>query len=101
MNVTKFLINSLMVIASVDDYRVSARQFARLIKPDSPAWSRVYNTGPNGACSGKGMWLWAGSYLSKLVYAGYVYRHYDEYCCATYGLLNKGWELLRNEGKIK
>lgn len=95
MKVTKFLIKSLKAIAEAKDYRVSASQFAEIMKPDSSAWRRVYNTGPNGACRGKGMWLWAGSYLSKLVYAGYCYRHLDEYCHSEYGLLAKGWDIVR------
>lgn len=40
-------------------------QFARKMWPDSKGWNKVSNQG-NGATSGKGMWLSAGSYLAKL-----------------------------------
>lgn len=94
MKETKFLIKSLKAIAEAKDCRASARQFAQLMFPDSPAWSRVYKIG-HGSTSGKGMWLWGGSYLSKLVDAGYCYRHLDEYCRSEYGLLAKGWDIVR------
>ncbi|KKL99527.1 hypothetical protein LCGC14_1813570 [marine sediment metagenome] len=51
---------------------MAPKWFASCMWPDSPAWKWHYNTGPNGATAGKGMWLCAGSYLSKLVKMGYV-----------------------------
>ena len=56
---------------------MSARDFARKMWADSPAWSRVYNIG-HGATSGKGMWLCGGSYLAKLKKRGLadeIYSH--------------------------
>jgi len=52
---------------------LSARFFAEKMWPDSDGWKRVSNQG-NGATSGKGMWLSAGSYLSKLKRLGYLHR---------------------------
>lgn len=52
---------------------LSARQFAKLFWPNSAGWSRVKNQG-RGATHGKGMWLAAGAFLSKLERQGLVGR---------------------------
>ena len=49
-----------------DNPNLTANWFAQKMWPDSKGHTRSYNTG-NGATSGKGMWLAAGSYLAKLV----------------------------------
>ena len=51
---------------------IAAREFAMKMWPNGK-WNRIYNTG-NGATSGKGMWLSAGSYLAKLHNRGLVSR---------------------------
>ncbi len=72
---------------------LTARDFAQEMWEDSPAWKRSYNTG-NGATRGKGMWLCAGSYLSKLRYKGLIYVDYDR-GYSLYTLSNKGRGLLK------
>lgn len=48
-----------------------AKTFALKMWPDSPKHNKLSNTG-NGATSGKGMWLCAGSYLNRLKKKGIV-----------------------------
>lgn len=71
---------------------LTASDFAKEMWANSPAWKRSYNTG-NGATRGKGMWLCAGSYLSKLRYKGLVYVDYDR-GYSLYTLSSRGRELL-------
>lgn len=61
------------------EHPMTANEFAKKMWPDSPAWRKVYNTG-NGATSGKGMWLCAGSYLNKLLERQLVVH---DLCCYT------------------
>jgi len=58
------------------DKPITARDFALKMWPDGK-WKKMYNVG-NGATSGVGMWLSAGSYLSKLKKRGLVWDEYDQ-----------------------
>ena len=71
MKLTKKTIQALRILDVEYGRELSAGQFASLMWPNSPAWRKVSNTG-NGATSGKGMWLSAGSYLAKLKKRGLV-----------------------------
>lgn len=51
--------------------RVSAKQFALLMWPDSKMHTKVSNQG-NGSCRGKAAWLAGGAYLRKLEKKGLV-----------------------------
>ena len=84
----------------IDKYGVIyPKQFAQLMWPDSPAWDKVYNTGINGATSGKGMWLCAGSYLRKLKRRGLVEMGITDYCQAYYVLSKQGRGVLKGESQ--
>jgi hypothetical protein len=52
---------------------MSPKFFAERMWPDSPAWTRSYNVGKNGATKGRGIILSAGSFLHKLCKHGYIY----------------------------
>lgn len=66
-------IKSITILASASD-GLTAKEFARKwFGDDHDIWKRVSNQG-NVACSGKGAWLWAGSYLCKLMKIGLVRR---------------------------
>jgi len=68
-----------LTILNVDIHdMMTAGHFAKKMWPDSEGWTRVKNTG-NGATSGKGMWLAAGSYLAKLHKKGLVIRSIQGY----------------------
>lgn len=56
----------------------TARQFARLMWPDSLCWQKMYNIGAHGATRGMGMWLAGGSFLGKLHHAGLISAFYGE-----------------------
>ena len=73
---------------------LTAKDFAKEMWENSPAWKRCYNTG-NGATRGKGMWLCAGSYLNKLRYKKLVYVDYER-GYRQYTLSSKGKRLLEN-----
>lgn len=89
------LIRALSILVHHGD--ISARQFAERMWPDSPGWSRVINTGPNGATHGKGMWLAAGSYLAKLRDRGLVRAWIDDYGHRHFWITDKGLEIMRGE----
>lgn len=75
MNLSEKARKALLILNDVES--ISANRFAEKMWPDSPCWLKVKNTG-NGACSGKGMWLTAGSYLSKLKNMGMVYQSFTK-----------------------
>lgn len=56
-----------------DNPEITARYFANLMWPDSPAKNR-HSNGGNGSQKGKGLWLSAGSFLAKLHKQGLL-RH--------------------------
>lgn len=56
----------------------TARYFALEMWPDSNMHTKVKNTG-NGATTGKGAWLCAGSYLAKLIKKGWVSRPHNDF----------------------
>lgn len=63
-----------ITILSLCSEGLTAKEFARKwFSDDHDIWKRVSNQG-NGACSGKGAWLWAGAYLCKLMKMGLVRR---------------------------
>ena len=71
-----------------------ARQFARLMWPNSPCWEKVYNIGAYGATKGVGMWLVGGSFLGKLRDQGLIRQSvYD----GRFVLTDKGEERLSGE----
>jgi len=70
--------------------RFTCGDFARLMWPDSPAWSRNTRCG-RGSHTGKGMWLCAGSFLAKLRKRGLVWGRPHE--CGIH-LTDAGRELL-------
>lgn len=76
LELTEKQIKALSIIKSFEDkyagHPIMPKIFAKEMWPDSPAWRRSYNTGPSGACRGKGMWLSAGSWLRKLERLGLV-----------------------------
>ena len=67
---TKFQIKTLTKIH--EEPGIRARNLSKHLWPDHIAHRRVYNTGNNGACTGKGAWLMAGSYVGKLIKKGWV-----------------------------
>lgn len=75
---------------------MTAKDFARKWFGDEhDIWKRVSNQG-NGACSGKGAWLWAGSYLAKLEKDRIVRRKsYTE--INLFVITAKGGDLLNNQ----
>lgn len=75
---------------------ITAARFAALMWSDSAARSRVYNTG-NGATRGKGMWLSAGGYLSKLKSRGLVYIWITEGGQNTFRLSSEGKNALASQ----
>jgi len=97
---SKKRLKALSILKNHED-GITAKFFAWEMWPDSPAWDRVYNTGINGATSGKGMWLSAGSYLSKLVYEELVRISYTEYHARKYHISSKGRQLLREPRDTK
>jgi hypothetical protein len=62
--ITDFAAKTLKIIKAQKG--IHARELGDKLWPDSPAKRRSYNTGGYGACSGKGLWLSAGSYVAKL-----------------------------------
>lgn len=78
MELTDKTIKALQILTVDYGSELTAGQFAQQMWPDSKAWRNVKNTG-NGACSGKGMWLSAGSYLAKLSKRKLVDINIDEY----------------------
>ncbi|NPV00023.1 MAG: hypothetical protein HPY53_01455 [Brevinematales bacterium] len=50
---------------------ISAMNFAGKMWPDSPKWKKMYEGG-NGSTMGRGMWLSAGSFLSRLQKKGFI-----------------------------
>ena len=67
---------TLTLIRDIPD--IQAGRIAEKLWPDSLMHKRHYNTG-HGACVGKGAWLFAGSYVGKLIKKGWVRRKYDEW----------------------
>ena len=57
---------------------IQAGRIAERLWPDNPMHRRHYNTG-EGACVGKGAWLFAGSYVGKLIKKGWVWRNHDRW----------------------
>lgn len=86
MKISDKTIQALKIIR--DSEEISASDFALKMWPNSPKWKKVYNTG-DGATSGKGMWLAAGSYLSKLRKAGLLWS----------GFSNIYWYRLSSDGR--
>lgn len=79
---------------------VTAGQFARMMWPDSPGWSRPIGCGPKGSHKGRGMYLSAGCYLNKLKNDGladFVIRSlfHVQY---TWVITSQGRRLLKEEG---
>ena len=95
---SKKRLKALSILKNHED-GITAKFFAWEMWPDSPAWDRVYNTGINGATSGKGMWLSAGSYLSKLVYEELAWADYPNGYTRTYHISSKGRRLLQKQGE--
>ena len=87
-----------------DEPGIAARELSEYLWPDSIAHRRVYNTGTNGACRGKGAWLTAGSHVGKLIKKGWA-RHRNtgywnnkrkktEYYFSGYDLTRAGKDVL-------
>lgn len=70
-----------------------AQDLSRALWPDSPAWQRTSNNGPNGSTRGQGIKRAAGRPLGQLRDLGYVRyctaRHYD-YTCGGYAVTAAG-----------
>ena len=80
-----------------DNGYLTARSFAEKMWSESPGWSRVKNTG-NGATCGKGMWLAAGSYLTKLVIMDFVCIDFKTRTgTKVYGISSKGRKKLEEQ----
>ena len=85
-----------------ENWGISPKRFAQLMWPESPAWKHSINCGPNGATSGRGMWLAAGSYLQKLRMRGLVDDWIDDYTCARrYEISHDGRAALAAKGAKK
>lgn len=72
MRITPLTRRALAIIAEHAPIRPGS--FGDLMWPESPARTRSYNCGPNGATRGLGLDLSAGSYLAKLRRAGLIQR---------------------------
>mgnify|MGYP001602327948 FL=1 len=89
---TKFLLKVLSEIAKRQPVR--ATELAKAVLPYSHMHGRSYNTG-NGACKGKGAWLWIGSYVGKLRQKELVHGSWVE----GYQLTDKGKAELAKKAK--
>lgn len=94
INPTPFMLKALSWIR--DNKGVKPMKFAKHMWPNSGGYTRYYNQG-NGACSGKGMWLTAGSYVGKLKKKGLVRNYFDPLMPYNSGwaLTSKGKEFLK------
>ncbi len=57
---------------------MQAGRIAERLWPDNPMHRRSYNGG-HGSQTGKGAWLFAGSYVGKLIKKGWVWRDHDRW----------------------
>ena len=81
----------------INAYRpITAGKFAEQMWPDSKMHRKTSNQG-NGACRGKAAWLCGGSYMRKLLYAGYIKQ--VDFSPSTFKLTELGEELIKKEAK--
>ena len=77
---------------------MTAGEFAREMWPDSPAWKRVYNCGPNGATRGRGLVKSGGSFLGKLAKQELVEVGWDRHSTVNlHSLSQHGRYVLRED----
>jgi hypothetical protein len=58
---------------------IAPKKLAQNLWPNSPSWTRSYNVGRNGATSGRGIILSAGSFLHKLCRKDLIYGTTETY----------------------
>lgn len=97
---TKFQIKALKMVRAHP--KIIPSQFAALMWPDSPGWTRNCKCGPNGSCVGSGIRQAGGAKLSILHRAGLVriYVGYDSSRYNTeYIISDEGRRLLVEAGR--
>ncbi len=100
MKISKITIKALKIIRDYSENHpdgITPKFFAYEMWPDSPFWKVSYNIGINGATSGKGMWLCAGSYLNKLYYSGLLIYGYPNEYTRHFSLSSKGYKALNEK----